>query len=197
MKKNKFLCYALSFTLGLSLFIPSALAVNAEELTDSSSETENSSMSHEALRFEVDSVSGYATVTEIFRVYGIGGNDIEYTIADETIAEVVEDTDENYLGIALLKAGTTTLSAKTSDGRTAEIDITVLEEEPTVCITWGDLTGDTSFDLADVICLQKFLLGYDVQIVNISEADFNRDGQINIFDLCALKQELIRFTGWH
>ena len=55
---------------------------------------------------------------------------IEYSIADESIAKIVY-SDNTNVTVACLKEGTTTLTAKTSDGQTAEMEIVVwpLEHE--------------------------------------------------------------------
>jgi len=53
---------------------------------------------------------------------------IEYSIADESIAKIVY-SDNTNVTVACLKEGTTTLTAKTSDGQTAEMEIVVLPVE--------------------------------------------------------------------
>ena len=53
---------------------------------------------------------------------------IEYSIADESIAKIVY-SDNTNVTVACLKEGTTTLTAKTSDGQTAEMEIIVLPVE--------------------------------------------------------------------
>ena len=60
-----------------------------------------------------------------FGVYGISDNEkVEYIIADESIAKIVS-ADNTHITIQCLKEGTTVLTARTSDGRTAEIRIIV------------------------------------------------------------------------
>ncbi|MBQ4465732.1 MAG: hypothetical protein II916_07195 [Oscillospiraceae bacterium] len=56
----------------------------------------------------------------------------------------------------------------------------------------GDLNADGSFDLTDVILLQKWLLAVpDTHIANANAADVCKDGQIDIFDLSLLKRSLL------
>lgn len=54
----------------------------------------------------------------------------------------------------------------------------------------GDVNGDSTFSVSDVIMLQKFLLGKG-HLTNWKNGDFCPDGKINIFDLCLMKKELI------
>ncbi|MGN0494687.1 MAG: dockerin type I repeat-containing protein [Lachnospiraceae bacterium] len=56
----------------------------------------------------------------------------------------------------------------------------------------GDVNADSKFNVADVVTLQKWLLGApDVTLPNWEAADLCKDGELNAFDLCVMKQELI------
>jgi len=54
----------------------------------------------------------------------------------------------------------------------------------------GDVNADGTFSIADIIMMQKWLIGSG-DITNIKAGDLNEDGKINIFDLSIMKQELI------
>lgn len=57
-----------------------------------------------------------------------------------------------------------------------------------------DLNGDNSFTIADVVALQEWILGkteLDYSLVMIN-ADMNADGNIDVFDLCLMKQHYIQ-----
>lgn len=55
----------------------------------------------------------------------------------------------------------------------------------------GDVNLDNEFSVADVILLQKWLLGVpDAELENWKAADLCKDGTLNAFDLCLMKQEL-------
>ena len=59
----------------------------------------------------------------------------------------------------------------------------------------GDVNGDKELNVADMVSLQSWLLSKpDSQLLNWAAADFCRDGKIDAFDLCLLKQELIKKT---
>ena len=61
-------------------------------------------------------------------------------------------------------------------------------EKPT-----GDANGDGEFNVADAVLLQKWLLAEpDVYIQNWKAVDFHNDNELNVFDLCLMKSELIR-----
>lgn len=55
----------------------------------------------------------------------------------------------------------------------------------------GDVNADNEFNVADVVILQKWLLGYDVDLKNWKNADLCEDNKLDVFDLCLMKRELI------
>lgn len=56
----------------------------------------------------------------------------------------------------------------------------------------GDVNGDGSFNVADVVLFQKWLLNApDVKLDNWWAADFCQDGKLDVFDLCLMKKALI------
>ncbi len=55
----------------------------------------------------------------------------------------------------------------------------------------GDVNSDGTFNVSDVVLLQKYLCGMTVTIDETS-ADMNSDGKINIADLCYIKEALIK-----
>ena len=55
----------------------------------------------------------------------------------------------------------------------------------------GDVNADGTFDLADVVLFQKWLLAVpDTKLADWKAADFCEDGIWNGFDLCAMKRKL-------
>lgn len=56
----------------------------------------------------------------------------------------------------------------------------------------GDINDDGSFNISDVVLLQKWLLGVsDVTLPNWKAADFCEDGKLNVLDLCMMKRKLV------
>ncbi len=56
----------------------------------------------------------------------------------------------------------------------------------------GDVNSDNRFNVADVVTLQKWLLGKpDTVLMNWRAADLCSDGVLNVFDLCLMKKALI------
>ena len=56
----------------------------------------------------------------------------------------------------------------------------------------NDLNADGSFNVADVVQLQKYLLGYtDTDIISWEFADICKDGVLDVFDLVMLKKALV------
>ena len=62
----------------------------------------------------------------------------------------------------------------------------------------GDINGDDTFSVADVVTLQKWLLGAaDIEIWNGAEADYYLDGKLDVFDLCLMKKEYVKHIQSH
>ena len=56
----------------------------------------------------------------------------------------------------------------------------------------GDVNADGSFNIADVVLLQKWLLAIpEVRLANWKAADFCEDSVLNGFDLCEMKRRLV------
>lgn len=56
----------------------------------------------------------------------------------------------------------------------------------------GDVNSDGTFDVADVVLLQKWLLSVpDTHLENRRAADFYKDDRLDVFDLTMMKRELI------
>lgn len=54
----------------------------------------------------------------------------------------------------------------------------------------GDVNGDYMLNIADVVCLNNYLLGKEDNIL-FDNADMNRDGNINFFDLILLRRRFV------
>ena len=53
-----------------------------------------------------------------------------------------------------------------------------------------DVNGDSEFNIADAVALQKWLLNDGTELVNSAAADGDGDGRTSVFDLILMKQEL-------
>ena len=70
--------------------------------------------------------------------------------------------------------------------------VSAADEEANVPITMGDVNDDGSFNVADVVLLQKWLLAVpNTDLANWKAADFYDDQMLNVFDLCLMKRALI------
>ena len=59
-------------------------------------------------------------------------------------------------------------------------------------VLMGDVNLDDSFNVSDVVLLQKWLLAVpDTNLSNWSAADFCEDDKLDVFDLCLMKRALI------
>ena len=58
--------------------------------------------------------------------------------------------------------------------------------------TMGDVNDDGACNVADVVALQRWLLADpSAELKNWRNADFYKDNQLNVFDLCLMKRKLI------
>lgn len=59
-------------------------------------------------------------------------------------------------------------------------------------LVMGDVNGDGFFNMADVLAVQKWLLNDGSMLKNWKAANFIDDHRLDVFDLCAMKRELLR-----
>ena len=75
------------------------------------------------------------------------------------------------------------------DDISADSNLTVVEY---FAAEMGDVNADGSFNVADVVALQKWLLADpSVHLSDWKAADFCEDDKLNVFDLCLMKHALI------
>ncbi len=57
----------------------------------------------------------------------------------------------------------------------------------------GDVNSDGEFTMADLVLVRKWLLAVpDTKLKDWKAADFSKDGKLDIFDLCLMKDEIIK-----
>ncbi len=57
----------------------------------------------------------------------------------------------------------------------------------------GDVNADGTFNVADVVALQKWLLAVpDTKLANWKAGNFCSDNRLDVFDLCLMKRELLK-----
>ena len=66
-------------------------------------------------------------------------------------------------------------------------------EKETVSAVRGDVNADGYFSAADLVLLNKWLLGaHDTQLPDWKAGDLCDDGRLDVFDLVLMRQELVR-----
>lgn len=85
------------------------------------------------------------------------------------------------------KAGTYKIYVKLGDSKSF-FNVTVTDKK----LIDGDVNDDGKFGISDVVTFQKWLIkDSDTNITNWQAADVCKDGELNVFDLCAMKRKLI------
>ena len=57
----------------------------------------------------------------------------------------------------------------------------------------GDVNADSTFNVADVVLLQKWLLAVpDVKLADWKAGNLCNDDRLDVFDLCLMKRELLK-----
>lgn len=57
----------------------------------------------------------------------------------------------------------------------------------------GDINRDGKFGIADVVTMQKWMLGKkDIEVKYWESADLCKDGKIDVFDVCLMREKLIK-----
>lgn len=71
-------------------------------------------------------------------------------------------------------------------------DFTIVKKNELPEIVNGDVNSDGEFGVADVVILEKWLLGTsNDELINLEVTDLCQDGQLDVFDLCLMKEMLI------
>ncbi|MDE5884114.1 MAG: dockerin type I repeat-containing protein [Oscillospiraceae bacterium] len=100
---------------------------------------------------------------------------------------------EKILKISLVLMSTAMLLQSVPIHVIAEDTATIATETIQLEYLPGDVNGNGNFSILDIIILQRWLLGKG-NLTCWQNADLTQDGIINIFDLCLMKQNLIRNT---
>jgi len=91
--------------------------------------------------------------------------------------------------ITALSDGEAIISVYNSNYDVAQLKVTVSSSAS------GDANGDGTFNVADLVALQNFLLGRTKTLGNWKEADLCKDGRLDVFDMVLLRKLLIEKTS--
>lgn len=92
-------------------------------------------------------------------------------------------------GVPIADPFQTTEPTSVGSGTTTETTVTTTPIVTTDVI--GDVNDDGNFNVADVLLIQKWLVGIpNTEIANWQAADLCKDGKLNVFDLCLMKRTL-------
>lgn len=99
---------------------------------------------------------------------------------DESGKKFVKNSDgsKNYFHDTVSVTINDTTIAKTI-GNSSEATIT------------GDVNGSGTFEIADVVLLQKWLLGAEKELPDWKAADLCEDNRLDVFDLCLMRELLV------
>lgn len=106
---------------------------------------------------------------------------VEWSSSNESVATVSNGA------VTAKEGGTATITAKSSDGKTASCNITVKESPSEIKL--GDVNNDKKINVDDVTLIQKYLI--DFEVFNSTQrysADVDHDGIITIFDVTIIQK---------
>lgn len=131
-----------------------------------------------------------------FKIYVEVEDDTDNFYIDEAIGAVkgtaiegtpVVTTTTTITTTTTTTTTTTKATTATSASATTTATTTVITEKPPV--NTGDVNADGKVNLADVVLLQKWLLGIpETKLVDWQAGDLYADGLLNGFDLCLLRR---------
>ena len=126
-----------------------------------------------------------------------GGNDAKLTIyLDDKEYDTIDlKSDMDLLTYSIDTSGSSVLHFTISRSWSCsyalgDVSIVISDDEGSV---YGDCNNDGSFNVADVVLLQKWLLAVpDTHLENWKAADMCEDNRLDVFDLCMMKQMLTK-----
>lgn len=111
--------------------------------------------------------------------------------------EVIEEEIPQTTTVETTTATTTTTETTTTTTATTVETTTITTEKPTDDvvpeIVKGDANGDGKMTIADAVSLTNWIMGVsDAKLENPDSVDLCEDGKIDVFDLCLLREELVK-----
>ena len=125
------------------------------------------------------------TVGATIRQWTLNGNSCQNWAVEAMTKPVVTTTTTTTT--TTTKATTTTAKSTESTSATTSTSVTDTVETPS-----GDVNADGQFTVADVVLLQKWLLGERVTLADWHAGDLYTDNLLNGFDLCIMRTMLIQ-----
>lgn len=121
----------------------------------------------------------------------------KYNRKFEVIEEEIPQTTTATTTATVDTTTTTTAATTTTTTATTVETTTVTTEKPTENvvpeIVKGDANGDGKMTIADAVSLTNWIMGVsDAKLENSEAADLCKDGKIDVFDLCLLREELVK-----
>ncbi len=146
----------------------------------------------------LNGTTGYAGTTEGVVFYSESDQTAEFTIADDSIAKIVNIEEmgrlsehTQYIQIELLNPGTTTLTAVTPDGRTETADIIVLSMETTAIGSEYSTPTTTTATEATAMPEDTDPTSPTTETTAVKKGDINDDNAIDILDVICLNKFLL------
>ena len=84
--------------------------------------------------------------------------------------------------------GTKTITVS-FEGFTTTFEVIVLDYKP------GDINGDKTVDVKDLIALRKYLASWDITVITVA-LDINKDDDVNVRDVIHLAKHIALWSGY-
>ena len=100
--------------------------------------------------------------------------------------------------VTAVGVGQAIITVYDSDNHAAQLTVEVVLFRPDTqpadpAVRYGDVNGDNSIDLKDVMTMRRVLAGWDIAL-DAAAADVNKDGSFDLKDVVRLRQYLA--GGW-
>ena len=133
-------------------------------------------------------------VTSMKRMFQKCGALETVRVSDAWTTENVTESENMFLGCTAVKGGNGTVyDAEHIGAEYARIDVNGTPGYFTQAAVMGDVNNDGAFNIADAVCLAKWLRSEpDSGLNQWTNGDFNRDNRLDARDLTQMKRALMR-----
>lgn len=118
---------------------------------------------------------------------GISTGSLTPVYVDNVIIEVNTENEPTRTTTSTTRKTTTTTTTTTTENSTEPTEPTEPSEPSAEPVVQGDVNGDNSLDMKDVLVLRKYIAGMGGEL-DMAAADLNRDGSVDMKDVLMMRK---------